>query len=330
MQSKTISNIKLGLFVISGLVLLITLLYFIGKNGSLFNPSFFLKTQFRNIQGLQQGNNVRYSGIQAGSVKKIIVVNDTTIEITMTIDNTFKNVIRKSAVTSISTDGFVGNKIINITPGSFLAAIVEENDVLSSKKPLDTDEMLSTLSESNRNIAILSEDLKKMVHGFATNTAFSKLLNSDEVPNQVKNTLAHLNAASRQIEKSTISLNKFMDSIVSGRGPIGSILKDTLVYSDLLHTSENIRKLSSNAIDLTSKIDQMVATVSNDINTGNYQTIMKDTALANSLKRTLINVEQGTDRFSQDMEALKSNFFFKGYFKKLAKQEAQERQKKLN
>jgi phospholipid/cholesterol/gamma-HCH transport system substrate-binding protein len=328
MPSKTINNIKLGIFVISGLVLMIALLYFIGKNGSLFNPSFLLKTHFRNVQGLQQGNNVRYSGIQAGAVKKITVLNDTVIEITMTIDNSFKNVIRKSAMTSISTDGFVGNKIINITPGSILAPTVNENDVLSSKKPLDTDEMLSTLSESNKNIAVLSEDIKKLVHGFATNAAFTQLLNSDEVPGRIRSTLNHLNSASRKIEQSTISLNIFMDSILKGRGPIGSILKDTLIYSDLVQTSENIKKLSSNAIDLTGKIDQIVISISNDIHSGNYQTIMKDTSLANSLKRTLNHVEQGTERFSQDMEALKSNFLFRGYFKKLAKQEALAKQKK--
>ena len=94
MAKQLTNNIKLGLFVILGLAFLVVMLYFIGKNTNIFTPSFTLRTHFQHIQGLQKGNNVRFSGIQIGSIRSIDILNDTVIEVTMSIDNDFKNIIK--------------------------------------------------------------------------------------------------------------------------------------------------------------------------------------------------------------------------------------------
>ena len=46
----------------------------IGRNRSLFGSNYLLKTRFENVQGLIPGNNVRYAGIQAGTVKKLQIL----------------------------------------------------------------------------------------------------------------------------------------------------------------------------------------------------------------------------------------------------------------
>jgi ABC-type transport system involved in resistance to organic solvents, periplasmic component len=63
MAKRAINNVKLGAFVLSGLFLLILLLYMIGKNRNMFGSNFILKARFENVQGLKSGNNVRYAGI---------------------------------------------------------------------------------------------------------------------------------------------------------------------------------------------------------------------------------------------------------------------------
>ena len=89
MVKKIVNNVKLGVFVVSGLAFLVLLLFMIGKNKSLFGSSYLLKAKFENVQGLIPGNNVRYSGIQAGTVKTIKIINDTTIEVSMMIVSRF-------------------------------------------------------------------------------------------------------------------------------------------------------------------------------------------------------------------------------------------------
>ena len=74
MAKQGINNVKLGAFVLAGLLFLVLLLYMIGKNRNLFGATYLLKAKFENVQGLVTGNNVRFAGIEAGTVKKIIIL----------------------------------------------------------------------------------------------------------------------------------------------------------------------------------------------------------------------------------------------------------------
>jgi len=82
MANQTENNSRLGLFVIAGLCLLIMAFYFVGKYHNVFGSNFRLKVHFKNVNGLMEGNNVQFSGIQAGTVKTIRMNNDTSIEVT--------------------------------------------------------------------------------------------------------------------------------------------------------------------------------------------------------------------------------------------------------
>lgn len=74
MEKRTFHNVKLGAFVLSGLLFLVLLLYMIGKNEYLFGSTFELKATFSNVQGLAAGNNVRFAGIESGTVSKIDII----------------------------------------------------------------------------------------------------------------------------------------------------------------------------------------------------------------------------------------------------------------
>src|SRR5688572_26988815 len=117
MKKRAVNNIKLGLFVLAGLAFLILLLYMIGRNKNLFGSTFSIKTRFANVQGLVSGNNVRYAGIEIGTVKKIYIINDTLVEVLMVVDDDMRSIIRVNAMASIGSDGLMGNKVINISAG---------------------------------------------------------------------------------------------------------------------------------------------------------------------------------------------------------------------
>ncbi len=155
MATRKIDNIKLGIFVFAGLLMLIFALYMVGKDTNLFGKNYVLKVRFDNASGLMVGNNIRYAGIQVGTVKKIGFLNDTTIEVTMLIDEKMKSYIHKKDLVSIGTDGLVGNKLINIVPGGDRTQLAENDDILIAKENISTDEMLEVLNKTNQNIAII-------------------------------------------------------------------------------------------------------------------------------------------------------------------------------
>ncbi|HLO38672.1 MAG TPA: MlaD family protein, partial [Lacibacter sp.] len=190
MAKQTINNIKLGIFIIAGLFLLILGLYMIGRDSNLFSRNYILKARFEHVQGLTPGNNIRYAGIQVGTVKKVAIINDTSIEVTMLIEEDMKQFIRVNDVVSISTDGLMGNKLMQITPSKDGSAFAVDGDVLRTKKIISTDEMLELLNRTNQNVAVISEDLKNTVQRINNSSALWEVLDNKALP---KNIFASVN-----------------------------------------------------------------------------------------------------------------------------------------
>ena len=114
MGNQKINNIKLGAFVLSGLVLVILAFFIIGSNNNIFGNRFTLKVRFENLNGLTEGSNVLFSGLQAGTVKQIELINSNTIEVTMQISSKVKDFINKNAVAAVGTEGLVDNKRVKL------------------------------------------------------------------------------------------------------------------------------------------------------------------------------------------------------------------------
>src|SRR3970040_2125574 len=132
MEKTTSQKINLGLFVIIGLSIFILATYFIGDKQKMFGKTIPLETVFNNVNGLQLGNNVRYSGVNVGTVRNIEMIGDTSIRVDMIIDKTIFKHIKKDAIATISSDGLVGNMIINIIPGKGTAPPVEPGEKITS------------------------------------------------------------------------------------------------------------------------------------------------------------------------------------------------------
>lgn len=87
MEKTNAEKFKLGIFVIVGLVLFVTAVYFIGNKKNMFGKTTTISALFNNVNGLQLGNNVRYAGINIGTVTTIEMLNDTVIKVEMSIEN---------------------------------------------------------------------------------------------------------------------------------------------------------------------------------------------------------------------------------------------------
>jgi phospholipid/cholesterol/gamma-HCH transport system substrate-binding protein len=322
MAQKNISNVKLGIFVLGGLLFLVLLLYMIGKNRSLFSSTYMLKARFENVQGLVAGNNVRYSGIETGTVKRIRILNDTTIEVTMIIEDKMKNIIRKNAIVSISTDGFVGNKVVNILPARQPAPLAAEGDVLMSKKAVDTDEMLQTLYKTNNDIAVIAAELKTTVQRVNNSNTLWALLNDNSIPQDLRMSIARIRKATMKAGDMTENLESIVTDVKEGKGSAGMLLMDTTFAVNLNEAVSKIKAVGSEADSLVANISKIIAEIREDANSGKgpLNAMLKDSVLVTKLNASLDNIQKGTDGFNQNMEALKNNFLLRGYFRKQEKQ----------
>lgn len=322
MKKKLINNVKLGLFVLAGLLFLIVLLYMIGRNRNLFGKSYTLKARFEHVQGLVAGSNVRFAGIQTGTVKKIEIINDTVIEVSMLIDTDMKNIIRKNAIASIGTDGLVGNKVVNIVPSKTPAPLSEDGDLIASKKILSTDAILEVLNRTTNDVAVIAAEMKQTFQRINSSTAVWSLLNDERIPTQLRSSLTNIKTATAKADHFINELNTIIANVKKGQGAAGAILTDTLMAMHLKDAVLKINHVSLAADSITGELYTLISGIRNDVNNGDgtIHSLLKDTALVTKLHMSLTNIQKGTDGFNQNMEALKHHFLFRSYYRKLEKQ----------
>lgn len=328
MADQKKNNIKLGIFVIAGLALLIFAFFIIGSNQNLFGSDFKLKVRFSNLGGLTEGNNVLFSGIQAGTVKDITIINDTTIEVTMRINNKVKPYIHKNASATVGTEGLMGNKVINIMPVKGNSAIVQEGDVLNAQQTASMEEIIQTLSKTNDNVKTISEVLKGTVLRIDS-SAILKLLNDEQIGVSLKASLENIYVTTKSANQMTAGLNLVVANIQNGKGTAGLLLTDTAVATQLKDAISKIKSATNNANEMTSQLNQMSKSLNNDLANGDgtLHTLLKDTAMSQNLKQSMANIQKGTDNFNQVMESLKHSFLFRGYFRKQANKKQEELEK---
>ncbi len=159
MEKKANNKIKLGLFISTAALFLITGIYFIGKKQQLFSNTFQVSGIFRDISGLQVGNNVRFSGINIGVIADIQIIADTAVKVNLMIDEKTRKFIKKDAKALIGSDGLMGNKIVIIIPGTTAKKEIENGDLIATSIPVSIDDILLNLKITSANAASITEDL---------------------------------------------------------------------------------------------------------------------------------------------------------------------------
>lgn len=326
-MEKTIGEkLKLGVFAIVGLIILVVAIYFIGNRQNMFAKTFLINSNFNNVNGLQLGNNVRYSGINVGTVKTITITNDSTISVSMAIDEEMAKHIKKDAIATIGTDGLVGNMIVNIIPGKGNSDIVVAGDVITSFTKISTNEMLSTLNVTNENAALLTAKLLDIANNITDGKGtLGMLINDTLAANNIKQTINNLKLTSIEANKTMKSINAIVDSINFNKSVAGLILNDSIeadrvrgIITNLDDSSNDIKKVITNLNDILLNVKE---------GDGALNYLSNDEEFVRNLEQIIKNINEGTEKFNENMEAFKHNFFTRSYFNKLEREEKKAQRK---
>ena len=208
MNKETGFTWKLGMFVIIGLVLFVGTIYFVGKQKNLFGSTFHLKSQFKTVSGLKEGNNVRFSGINVGTVHGIELITDTSVMVDLVIKKNVQQFIKTDAVAGIGSDGLMGDKVLTISPGSSSKSAVKNDDIILSKSAVEMSDIMSSLKTSVDNAGIITAQLAQVTYKINNgNGALSKLISDEGFSNSIKGTLTNLQSSTREFSQFTTNLN---------------------------------------------------------------------------------------------------------------------------
>jgi phospholipid/cholesterol/gamma-HCH transport system substrate-binding protein len=189
---------KLGLFVTIGLILFIGTIYFVGKQQNLFGSTFTLQSQFKTVTGLKVGNNVRFSGINVGTVSEITLFTDSAVVVKLVIKEDVRRFIKTDAKASIGSDGLMGDKVLIIAPGTTSKSSVKNNATIESLKTIEIEDIMKGVKTTVDNAAVITEQLAefsyKINNGKGT---LSKLLMDEKMGQKLNATLSNLETGTK-------------------------------------------------------------------------------------------------------------------------------------
>ena len=199
---------KLGMFVLIGLFVFTITIYLVGKQKNLFGSTFQLKAIFKTVSGLQAGNNVRFSGINIGTVKDIELVTDSSVMVVLVIKKNVQQFIKTDASASIGSDGLMGDKVLTISPGNGISTTVKNNDIIASKSPIEMADVMSSLKTSVDNAGVITAQLAQFSYKVNNgNGALNKLISDEGFSNSLKTTMTNLQTSTNEFAQFTTNLN---------------------------------------------------------------------------------------------------------------------------
>jgi len=195
-------KIRLGLFVAGGLALFVIAVFIIGKQKNLFNPVFKITSTFHNVGGLQIGNNVRFSGINVGTVDNIVIINDSTVRTDLIVKAEVRQFIKSDCIVSIGSEGVIGDKLITISQGSANTPLVKEGQRLVSSEPVETDAIMASLRVTAGNAEVITQQLAEIMTKINSGGGtLGRLIQDKTLAENLNNTVLNLKKSSKSLDE---------------------------------------------------------------------------------------------------------------------------------
>jgi phospholipid/cholesterol/gamma-HCH transport system substrate-binding protein len=291
-------KVRLGLFVSLGILLFIIAVFIIGKQKNLFNPVFKLTSTFYNVSGLKIGNNIRFSGVNVGTVDNIRIINDSTVRVDMLVRHEIKKFIKSDSKVAIGSEGLIGDKLLIITQGSSNSPLVVKNQQLKSIEPVEMESIIASVKATAENTEIITEQLALvMIKVNSGKGTLGRLIHDSDIAQDIKRTVGNFESSSQKLDETM----KFT--------------KDNL--SDIMESF----KVTADNIQVTSQqLEEIMVGINNG--NGTVGKLLSDTVTSGSIDQTILNLQLSSKSLDENLEALKHNIFFRGYFSKKAKEDA--------
>lgn len=339
------------MFIAGGVLLFIVIIYLIGGKQNMFTSSVKITTVFTDVKGLQEGANVRFTGIDVGAVNKLEILTDSTVLVEISLDRKVTKFIKKDSRATIASQGLMGNKLVIIMPGSADERSIEQGDNLPSLAAVELDDIIKEIKISGERISAVSANLilitDKMERGegifgkIFTDTSFAYNLSrtshnirvlSDQI-NRGEGLLgkllvksdfsSELDSAANYISDISQNLEGITDKINRGEGLIGLMTTDTTLTYNIYQVSQNLSNTAQNLQKMTGNLTVFTETMNSG--QGVLNKMLIDSAFADSLDVALQNLNKTLIELQMASEAIQQSGLVRAFSRKARKEEEKAR-----
>jgi phospholipid/cholesterol/gamma-HCH transport system substrate-binding protein len=256
----TYDQLKVGAVILAALAILTVAVYKLGQAADLFSERYSLVTFLPNANGLRVGGTVSIAGQLAGTIKSIEFLppdGDTTrnLRLVVEVDRHLREQVRADSRVRLRALGLLGDKYLDISPGTPRYQVLEEGDTLTVGQSVDYDAVIQQASGAVGDMVQLTSDLKTITGGIVRGEgALGQLVTDRRLYDELTQTLSRTNALMARLQNPNGTVGRLLedpqlyhnltgmiasvDSLVlqlsSDRGTAGKLLRDTTLYAQLV------------------------------------------------------------------------------------------------
>jgi phospholipid/cholesterol/gamma-HCH transport system substrate-binding protein len=323
-------------FVIGGLILFVSGLFFIASRHNLFGPNLDVYTEFDRLNGLQRGAKVRVSGMVAGEVLETQVPSrpDARFRLKLRIGERFRVLVRGDSIATIRTTGLGGSSFVEIQKGTQHSPELPSGGTIPGSEPFELSDLIQLGGDVLRTV-------QTSIPALQANTERA-LQSIDLAANHMDRTVlasgAELQKLLSSARQTSDEAGKTIAEVEQGQGTIGKLIKDPALAEMVDQTVRNLRQSSVNLNEVSTQLNVAAAEIQRRDLLGRVQAILENSrqltetlnraagkftnsSLANEntatdLRDTIANARAAMVNLAENTEALKHNFLVRGFFKK--------------
>src|SRR6516165_4723480 len=187
-KQLTWSELRVGLFVLVGLLILAVAIFYVTGAG-VFGPKYHLRTFLPEVSGLATGAPVRLDGVEIGNIDRITLAPRErgkppdrmhNIEIGMKLDRKYQNDVLTDSAASLVTEGLLGNRYVNITRG-YTGVPLKEGQAVPGTEEKAIKEVVERSADVLANLKALSEDIQDSIAGVQEGKGTLGKLSTDDL-----------------------------------------------------------------------------------------------------------------------------------------------------
>lgn len=316
-------SVVLGIFIIVALIIFALGLFVMGGQQRTFGKTINIKSFFSDVSGVKKGSNVLFAGVKVGIVKSISLQPGNKVLVEMQIENDAQKLIPKNAVITIGSDGMIGSKVLEINGGNLQAGYIQDGNVLQTGQGSSMEDMFAMLQLNGDNLLEITGDLKqisrKVLNGEGS---VGKLINDPALANNLQALLNKLQVSADNAQTLTKDIVTFTSKLERPGTMTYNVVNDTVIFNRLRSTSKQLDVMASNAQVIVNKLN----TTADKLNDTDKPAgmMLNDSETADDLKKVISNLETGTQKLNETLDALRHNFFLRGSFKKMERERAKD------
>jgi phospholipid/cholesterol/gamma-HCH transport system substrate-binding protein len=301
----------IGAFVLGGLALFVLGLFMIGDRQMAFADRFIVYTEFVKVTGLQPGAVIRVSGARGGAVGQILPPADPggRFRVTLEIIEDLHQLVRTDSIASIESEGLVGGSYLAVSTGSAEAPRAPDGSTIPSREPFEIadlmQQMTATIANINDSIDLLTGQLQTVAESVTVTLSNTNALIED-VLGEVLVDVKTITTAGARI---SADMAEISDGIRRGEGTLGKLVYDDELYQKATRIVASAEEVATDVREVVAQARQMLDQLQGD--GGPMGGVAGMTA---NLTETLDQARVAMTGFADNMEALKRNFLFRGFF----------------